>query len=204
MGPFRATTHTDLSLRARALSIPTRTIHNASILTGISITGLSLYNFGQTTSMVFFTDSWRPASFYDRLAENSSLGLHSLILLDIKVKEPDMVALARTGRTVYEPARYMSGAQCVQQMLEVEESKKAGLCAPRRLAVGVGRVAAENQVVVAGTLEELKDVDLGEPLHSVVLLGSRTYELEKEFLLEFAVSRENFDKAWDEGGYGKA
>lgn len=200
----RATTHTDLSLRARSLGIPTRTIHNASILTGISITGLSLYNFGQTTSMVFFTDSWRPASFYDRLSENASLGLHSLILVDIKVKEPDMAALARTGRTVYEPPRYMSCAQCVAQMLEVEEDKKQGLCAAEKIAVGVGRVGSEDQVVVAGTLEELKNVDLGKPLHSVVLLGTRTYELEKKFLREFAVNKERFDRAWDQGGYGKA
>jgi diphthine synthase len=154
--------------------------------------------------MVFFTDSWRPASFYDRLAENASLGLHSLILLDIKVKEPDMVALARTGRTVYEPPRYMSCSQCVQQMIEVEETKKGGLCEKGKIAVGVGRVGADNQIVVAGTLDELKDVDLGEPLHSVVLLGTRTYELEKDFLREFAVNKENFDKAWDDGGYGKA
>jgi diphthine synthase len=202
--PFGATTHTDLSLRARALSIPTRTIHNASILTGISITGLSLYNFGQTTSMPFFTDSWRPASWYDRVAENAKLGLHSLILLDIKVKEPDFAALARTGKTVYEPPRFMSAARCAEQMLGIEGERKDGICADDRLAVGVARVAAEDQVVVSGRLVELKDADLGAPLHSVVLLGSRTYELEKEFLGEYAVNKETFDKAWDEGGYAKS
>ncbi|KAF2664803.1 Diphthine synthase [Microthyrium microscopicum] len=202
--PFGATTHTDLSLRARALNIPTRTVHNASILTGVSITGLSLYNFGQTTSMVFFTESWRPASFYDRLAENASLGLHSLVLLDIKVKEPDLDALARTGRVKYDPPRFMSCAQCVSQMLEIEESREQGVCKADKLVVGVARVGSENQIVVAGTLGEMRDVELGEPLHSVVLLGTRTYDLEREFLLEFAKNKESFNKAWEEGGYGKA
>jgi diphthine synthase len=199
-----ATTHTDLSLRARLLNIPTRTVHNASILTGVSITGLSLYNFGQTTSMVFFTDSWRPASFYDRLSENARLGLHSLILLDIKVKEPDLAALARTGKMIYDPPRFLSARQCAQQMVEVEEDRKEAVCGRERLAVAVARVGAEDQVVVCGTLEELMVADLGRPLHSMVLLGSRTYELEKEFLREYSVDKERFDRAWVAGGYGKA
>lgn len=69
---------------------------NASILTGVGCTGLSLYNFGQTVSMVFFTDSWKTSSYYDRVRENAHLGLHALVLLDIKVKEPDLVDMARS------------------------------------------------------------------------------------------------------------
>jgi diphthine synthase len=91
----RATTHTDLVLRARELSIPTRSIPNASILTSIGTTGLQLYNFGQTVSMVFFLDNWKPASFYDRIKENVSIGLHTLVLLDIKVKEQSLENMAR-------------------------------------------------------------------------------------------------------------
>lgn len=102
--PERATTHTDLLLRARELSIPVRTIHNASIMNAIGACGLQLYNFGQTVSMVFFTDSWRPASFYDRVRENRDIGLHTLVLLDIKVKEQSLENMAR-GRKIYEPPR---------------------------------------------------------------------------------------------------
>lgn len=45
--PYRATTHTDLELRARALSIPTKVIHNASIMNAIGACGLQLYRFGE-------------------------------------------------------------------------------------------------------------------------------------------------------------
>jgi diphthine synthase len=83
-------------LRARALGIPTRVIHNASILNAAGACGLQLYNFGQAVSLVFFTDSWRPDSFYDRVAENATLGVHTLLLLDIKVKEPSEENLARS------------------------------------------------------------------------------------------------------------
>jgi diphthine synthase len=92
-----ATTHTDILLRARALNVPTRVIHNASILTAVGATGLQLYSFGQTVSLVFFTDTWKPDSYYDRIAQNSSIGAHSLILLDIKVKEQSDINLARYG-----------------------------------------------------------------------------------------------------------
>lgn len=56
-------------------------------MNAIGACGLQLYNFGQAVSLVFFTDSWKPGSFYDRLKENSDLGMHTLVLLDIKVKE---------------------------------------------------------------------------------------------------------------------
>jgi diphthine methyl ester synthase len=154
--------------------------------------------------MVFFTPNWRPSSFYDRLAENASLGLHSLILLDIKVKEPDLDALARTGKMVYEPPRFMSAALCARQMIEVEGERKEGVCAESRLAVAVARVGSEGQVVKVGTLGELAEVDLGEPLHSVVLVGKRTYDLERQFLREYAVDAGTFDKAWEAGGYSTA
>lgn len=91
----RATTHTDIILRARALKIPTRVIHNASIMNAIGACGLQLYNFGQTVSLVFFTETWKPDSFYDRIKENADLGLHTLVLLDIKVKEQSDENLAR-------------------------------------------------------------------------------------------------------------
>lgn len=74
-------------LRARALGISARVIHNASIMNAIGACGLQLYNFGQAVSLVFFTETWKPDSFYGRIKENADLGMHTLVLLDIKVKE---------------------------------------------------------------------------------------------------------------------
>jgi diphthine methyl ester synthase len=92
---YSATTHSDILLRARARNIPTEVIHNASIMNAIGACGLQLYNFGQAVSLVFFTDTWKPDSFYDRIAENWRLGMHTLLLLDIKVKEQSEENLAR-------------------------------------------------------------------------------------------------------------
>ena len=56
-------------------------------MNAVGACGLQLYNFGQTVSLVFFTETWKPDSFYDRIKENVDLGMHTLVLLDIKVKE---------------------------------------------------------------------------------------------------------------------
>ncbi|KAK3724439.1 diphthine synthase [Vermiconidia calcicola] len=202
--PFSATTHTDLALRCRQNDppIPTRSIPNASILTAVGATGLSLYTFGQTVSMVFFTETWKPSSFYDRIAENASLGLHTLMLLDIKVKEPDLEALAR-GKIIYEQPRFMTVAQCASQMLGVEEERAQGICGKEALAVGVARLGSEEQQIVAGTLEELSNADLGKPLHSLVLCGKKMHEMEWEYVRGFAVDPKSFDEVWRKDYSGK-
>ncbi|KAL2820591.1 tetrapyrrole methylase [Aspergillus granulosus] len=201
--PFGATTHTDLVLRARELGIESKVIPNASIMSGIGCTGLQLYNFGQTVSMVFFTETWKPSSYYDRVKENVQLGLHTLVLLDIKVKEQSLENMAR-GRLIYEPPRYMTVAQCASQMLETEEERKEGVWGPDSLAVGAARVGAPDQKLVAGTLSELSQVDMGRPLHSLVLLGRRAHDLEKDYIRQFAVDEATFNASWQKGGYGSS
>lgn len=193
-GLNRATTHTDLVLRARELKIPVMNVPNASILSAVGATGLQLYNFGQTVSMVFFTDTWKPSSFYDRVKENCSIGLHTLVLLDIKVKEPSLESLAR-GKLVYEPPRYMTAAQCASQMLETEADRGEHVYGPDSLAVAVARLGAADQKIVAGSLQQLSNVDMGPPLHSLILVGSRLHDLERDFLADFAVDASVFAQA---------
>lgn len=91
----RATTHSDLLLRANHLNISTQVIHNASILTALGSTGLQMYNFGQTLSLPFYTETWTPDSWYDRLEENLRIGMHTLVLVDIKVREQSEENMAR-------------------------------------------------------------------------------------------------------------
>jgi len=95
MGKHSATTHADLVLRARERGIPVRTVHNASIMNAIGACGLQLYTFGQTVSIVFFTETWRPDSFYDKIAANRKLGLHTLCLLGARGRVSGAPARAR-------------------------------------------------------------------------------------------------------------
>lgn len=119
--PFGATTHTDLYLRAIRKNIPIQVIHNASILNAIGIAGLQLYNYGPTVSIPFFTENWKPTSFYDKIATNQKRGLHTLCLLDIKIREISEENLLR-GKKIYEPPRYMMVKEAISQLREIEEN----------------------------------------------------------------------------------
>lgn len=74
-------------LRAEEKKIRVKIIHNASIINCVASCGLELYRFGQTVSVPFFEGKWRPESFFDKIKINQKIGLHTLCLLDIKVKE---------------------------------------------------------------------------------------------------------------------
>lgn len=184
--PLCATTHTDLWIRARKEGVEVRVVHNASIMNAIAACGLQLYRFGQTVSIPYWvegdspTTTWRPDSFYDKIAENSKMGLHTLCLLDIKVKEQTIENLMR-GREVYEPPRFMTVKQALDQLGEVEAEKGMGIVAAESRVVGVARLGRSDQVIAFGTRDELRRADLGGPLHSLVVCAPELHEMELEF-----------------------
>ncbi|KAF3918698.1 hypothetical protein AA313_de0207479 [Arthrobotrys entomopaga] len=161
-------------------------------MNAVGACGLQLYNFGQTVSMVFFTDTWAPSSFYDKIKENVGCGLHTLILLDIKVKEQSEENLIK-GRRIYEPPRYMTVAQCATQMLAVEEIRGEDVYSKESLAIGIARLGSEDQAFAVGTLEQLMSWDIGPPLHSLVLIGRKVHHMEIEFIRDFAIDKAKFD-----------
>ncbi|XP_044167595.1 diphthine methyl ester synthase-like isoform X1 [Acropora millepora] len=195
--PFGATTHTDLVLRAHQLNIPYQVIHNASIMNAVGCCGLQLYNFGETVSIVLWTDSWKPDSFYDKIASNRKHGLHTLCLLDIKVKEQSVENMMR-GRKIYEPPRYMSVNEAVRQLLDVIKTRDFKEESPAytesSIAVGLARVGSASQRIVCGSMKELLSHDLGPPLHSLVIPGHLHF-IEKDMLKLFALNASILDES---------
>lgn len=110
--PLAATTHVDMILRCRKEGIAVEVIHNASAMNAVASCGLPLYQFGYTVSIPLFEGEWRPSSFYERIAYNARGGMHTLCLLDIKVKEPDYDALTKHGKVRYLPPRFMTVRVC--------------------------------------------------------------------------------------------
>ena len=112
-------------------------------------------------------------------------GMHTLCLLDIKVKEPDFQAMMK-GRTAFLPPRYMSVSVAAKQLIEAEEKHQEGVYdIHKTLCVGLARLGQDTQKIVAGTLQELSETDLGEPLHSLIICGPAIHDLELEFLKEY-------------------
>ena len=189
--PVCATTHTDIMIRAFELDIEVVLIHNASVMGAAGSCGLQLYNFGQTISIPFFEENWRPTSFYPKIKYNRGGGMHTLCLLDIKVKEPDFDAMKR-GKILYLPPRYMSVNVACEQLIEAEEIEQQNAYDPKTtLCVGLSRLGQKDQCIIAGTLEELKDQDFGEPLHCMIVCGE-VHDLELQFLQQFMVEGSKF------------
>ena len=83
--PLTATTHVSLIEEAKKRKIPARIIQGASVLDGVSETGLQTYKFGKTASMPDFEAD----SFTEIVKENASIKAHSLVLIDVGIKFRD-------------------------------------------------------------------------------------------------------------------
>jgi len=189
--PFGATTHTDFILRAKEKNIPYKVIHNASIMNAVGCCGLQLYKFGETVSIPYWDETWKPDSFYDKIKLNRLHNMHTLCLLDIKVKEPTPESLMRK-RKEYMPPRFMTVAEAAHQLLSIVEKKdsleKNTVLNEQSLCVGLARVGQESQQIAVGTLLEMRSTDLGGPLHSLIIPAKEMHPLEVEFLQQYAPS----------------
>ena len=188
--PFCATTHSDLQVRATKLGIRVKAIHNASIINSVGITGLQLYSFGHIVSVPFFTEKWRPYSFISKVERNFVNKLHTLVLLDIRVKEISDENLMK-GKKIYEPPSFMSVNVALEQIKEsLENGDYPGLDLKDLKFYGVARIGAEDQKILSGSFEELVGVDFGKPLHSVLICGPEMHEIEETMYKFYHVSNQ--------------
>jgi len=178
--PFCATTHTDLFLRAIKKGLKVEVIHNASIMNAVACCGMQLYRFGETVSLPFFTEKWRPYSFYDKILANRKSNLHTLVLLDIKVKEQSDENLIK-GKKIYEPPRYMDCKTAAMQLLEAEKSVSKDAYSAKTKCFGLARVGQKDQLIVASEMLDFLDkIDMGLPLHSFVICAEEIHPIEEE------------------------
>ncbi len=80
--PLVATTHSSVVLEAKKKGIETKVVHAPCIFSAIAVTGLQIYKFGKTATIPY---TKQVENVKDTLEKNKSLGLHTLLLLDIKM-----------------------------------------------------------------------------------------------------------------------
>ncbi len=154
--PMAATTHTDLVVRAREQGVQVHIIHASSIYSAApGLLGLQHYKFGRTTTLVRPEDNWMPTSPFDALTENHALGLHTLVLLDIKADE----------------SYFMSANEGIRLLTKLAEMTENGWFGPET-QVGVVARAGGDTLTVTGTVADLVDHDFGGPLHCIVVPGA--------------------------------
>jgi len=160
-----ATTHVDIIKRANDLGIKVNVVHNASVLTAVAETGLQLYKFGKTTSIPFPEEKFRPETAYDVIKDNLSLGMHTLVLLDLRPSEN----------------KFMTVNQVIDILLEIQEKRKEKIITK---LIGCARLGSEGSMIKSGTAKELKNIDFGAPPHCLIIPGKMHFA-EEEFLQNF-------------------
>lgn len=151
-----ATTHTGLILECKKQSIPYKIYHNASILTTVAETGLSLYKFGKTTSMPNWKEHTnKPTSFATYIKQNQSVLAHTLILTDIGLE--------------IKPA--------INQLKESATSENLTL--PEKI-IAISHAGTESQKIFYYALENLSNQNIAMPF--CLIIPNSLSHSEKEFL----------------------
>lgn len=183
---FGATTHTDLVLRAKEQKIDVKYFFNASIMNAVGVTGLELYKFGKTTSMVFFEENWKPSTPYDVALKNKKNKLHTLVLLDIKVSEPKPSEILKNKEFSAKEIkpRFMTINECLNQFLLLEQEKKQNLITKNTKVIACARIGNNDFIVKYDTVEKLLKLDFGKPLHCLIIPGELHF-MEEDFLKSY-------------------
>jgi diphthine synthase len=141
--PLTATTHYDIKHRAEEEGLEVEVCHAPSILTSVAETGLNLYKFGRVVTL---PENSKPESILEHIEGNDSVGLHTLILLDIDY----------------------DAEEAAEKLVEMKSELET------REAVLVERLNQRDQEVSTGRLGEL-EAQGGTP-HSIVLVGETSHK----------------------------
>ncbi|MBI5227260.1 diphthine synthase [Candidatus Micrarchaeota archaeon] len=161
--PLTATTHITLVIEAKQKGVLVKVIHNSSIYSvAPARSGLQIYRFGKTASLVNPRENYKPTSSLDIIRENLSRNLHTLVLLDTEPKP--MEALAAL------------------QMLKEFDSLCSGF-------VVLSRAGCDDEKIVYGKISELikqseiknEKIDLGKPPFAIIV-PAKLHPIEEEHL----------------------
>lgn len=162
--PLVATTHISLLAECRKRKIKTKIVHNSSILTAVARTGLQAYKFGRTVTIAKWSANYKPTSPLLLIEKNLSIGLHTLILLDVQPGP-------------------MDAKEAIRQLFEMEKMEKKKIIGD---VVVLSRLGFEDEKITYGSAEKLLKPDLGKPPFSLIV-PAKLHDSEKEYLEFFKI-----------------
>ena len=170
--PFVATTHVALRIAAEQAGHGWRYVPGPSILTAaVSLLGLMHYRFGRTVSLPFVDPGFDPSSPFEAIGRNRAVGLHTLLLLDLRPSEQRFL-------TAHDALGRLAG----------ERAALAGIDEATELGV-VARVGRAEQGAWWGLRNELEPVDFGPPLHALVVPAPELHFEERAAVARWRVVR---------------
>ena len=169
--PLHATTHIALLLGARRRGVEAHLVPGVSgIQAVIDATGLQVYRFGKTVTLVYPEEGFKPYSTIEAIWVNRERGLHTLVLLDLRLD---------TGRAMTVPEAIHILVE-LEKELAAEERKEPEL--HRAVVVGVARAGTSEQRCIAGSVDEVAAAEYPPPPHSLVVAAPRLHPMEEEAL----------------------
>lgn len=164
--PLAATTHISLLAECRKRKIETKLIHNSSIFTAVAVTGLQAYKFGRTVTVAKWSNNYKPTSPLLLIEKNLSIGLHTLVLLDVQPGP-------------------MGAKEGIRQLLEMEKIEGKKII---KDIVVLSRLGFEDEKIIYGNVEKvLKEKEnFGKPPFSLII-PAKLHSAEKEYLEFFTV-----------------
>jgi diphthine synthase len=164
--PFAATTHVALRLACERAGHDWRYLPNASVLTAAaSFVGFQHYRFGRTVSLPFPEPGFSPTSPLEMIERNRAMGLHTLVLLDLRPSE----------------GRFLTPREAIDA-LEVDLGGRRVVPAGSPVVV-VARVGTDHAQAWYGPLESLRPVEFGEPMYALIV-PAPTLHFEEEAAVE--------------------
>lgn len=104
------------------------------------------------------------------------------------MKERTLESLTKKKKE-YMPPKFMSVSEASEQLIAIinknKEIETDLVITEDSLCVGLARVGSETQQIVACSLKQMAEFDLGAPLHTLVIVGPNLHPLENEFLEQF-------------------
>jgi len=174
-----ATTHTELILNAKQQGIDINIVHNASVFNSVAITGLQLYKFGKTASLVFPNtiegQTWLPETPYKILQQNQSIKAHTLFLLDINIDKDE--------------ENFMTINQSIEILLKLDKTYKdkynnQSVFNEDTMIVACARLGSDDLYIRYAKAKDLLGVDFGEPLHCLIVPGNLHF-VEEDMLKQY-------------------
>jgi len=161
-----ATTHTDLYLRAIKRHVKVKLFHNASIITAVGDTGLSLYKFGKIASIPF--NNGNVETPYDVLKENKDM--HTLFLLDLNPENDN----------------YMSISEALNYLLKVETKRKEGIISYDTFVVVCCALGSDKEIIKYGKIKDVINFKFDVYPISLIIPG-KLHFMEEDMLNLFKI-----------------
>ncbi len=166
--PMIATTHVSILVEALKRGVSVEVVPGVSgVYAAISVTGLHFYRFGKPVTLVYPEEYYKPFSVIETIYDNYDRGLHTLILLDLRLDE----------------GKAMTIPEALRILIELEKSYEASRHLMERVKlVGVARAGLPDQYCAYGNISQLASKRYPPPPHSLIVLAERLHPVEEEAL----------------------